>query len=236
MKDKRTIEELLGLYLSGNLSRQIWEFKGKGLQEDKVSLAKARQILKRQSDDGVITLSYHDPNYPARFHNIGKEAPPLIHLLGNKDLFHADKCVAIVGARCADRSGLNAAYWLARQFATEGYVIVSGLALGCDTAAHRGCLDVGGKTIAIVASGLNITHPKVNKTLQDEIVQSEGAALSEHPFGVKANPTRLVARCRLQAALSQMLIVPQCPIISGTMYAVSFALKYGSMRCLYRKI
>ena len=227
MKDKRTIEELLGLYLTGYSSRQVSESNGKDLQEDKALLAKARQILKRQNDARVITLSRHDPDYPARLLRIGPDAPPLVHLSGNRDLLHAGKCVAIVGTRYADRSGLNAAYRLAQQFASDGYVIVSGLALGCDTAAHRGCLDAGGKTIAIVASGLNITHPKVNKALQNEIIQTGGAILSEHPFGVKANPTRLVARCRLQAAFSQTLIVAQCPIISGTMYAVRFAREYS---------
>ena len=62
--------------------------------------------------------------------------------------------------------------------------------------------------------------------MQDEIVSSDGLIVSEHPFGVKANPTRLVARCRMQVVLSQKIIVAQCPIVSGTMYAVRFAQKY----------
>ena len=62
--------------------------------------------------------------------------------------------------------------------------------------------------------------------MQDEIVSSDGLIVSEHPFGVKANPTRLVARCRMQVVLSQRIIVAQCPIISGTMYAAHFAKEY----------
>ena len=119
------------------------------------------------------------------------------------------------------------AYGLAKQMGEQGHIVISGLALGCDTAAHRGCLDAGGQTIAVVASGLDITHPRVNKSLQDEIVAKGGAILSEHPFGVKANPTRLVARCRMQVVLTQSVIVAQCPIISGTMYAVRFAQEYS---------
>jgi len=80
-----------------------------------------------------------------------------------------------------------------------------------------------------VASGLDITHPRVNKSLQDEIIAKGGAILSEHPFGVKANPTRLVARCRMQVVLTQSVIVAQCPIISGTMYAVRFAQEYNGV-------
>ena len=77
------------------------------------------------------------------------------------------------------------------------------------------------------ASGLDITHPRVNKSLQDEIIAKGGAILSEYPFGVKANPTKLVARCRMQVVLTQSVIVAQCPIISGTMYAVRFAKEYN---------
>ena len=110
--------------------------------------------------------------------------------------------------------------------AKNGEVVISGMALGCDTAAHQGCLSVNGKTIAIVASGLDITHPKENKPLQDRILQNEGLLLSEQVIGLKANPTRLIARNRLQAALCQKLIVAECPIHSGTMHTVRFAQKY----------
>lgn len=134
--------------------------------------------------------------------------------------------MTIIGARAADAEGLDAAYRFGKQIGGQDHVVISGLALGCDTAAHRGCLDAEGQTIAIVASGLDITHPKVNKTLQEEIVAKGGTIVSEHPFGMKANPTRLVARCRMQVALTQSVIVAQCPIISGTMYAVRFAQEY----------
>ena len=121
------------------------------------------------------------------------------------------------------------AYEFAEQMGKQGHIVISGLALGCDTAAHQGCLDAGGQTIAVVASGLDITHPKVNKSLQDEIIAKGGTILSEHPFGVKANPTRLVARCRMQVVLTQSVIVAQCPIISGTMYAVRFVQEYNGV-------
>ena len=76
-------------------------------------------------------------------------------------------------------------------------------------------------------TGLDITHPSVNKSLQDEIIAKSGAFLSEHPFGVKANPIRLIARCRLQVVWTQSVIVAQCSIISGTVYAVRFAQEYS---------
>lgn len=83
------------------------------------------------------------------------------------------------------------------------------------------------KTIAVVASGLNIVHPKANEFLQQEIIDKGGLIISEQPFGVKANPARLYARNRLQAALAQKVIVVQCAVESGTMNTVYFAHKYG---------
>ena len=228
-----SVEELLCLQLLGYPHGQLYVgMVNDGSLKTVVSestheLDKAKRILDRQAKAGVITIPYYAETYPRHFRNLGRDAPLLIHILGNQALLNREDNVAIIGARAADREGLDISYEFANQMGRQGHVVISGLALGCDTAAHRGCLDADGQTMAIVASGLDITHPKVNKPLQDEIVAKCGAVLSEHPFGVKANPTRLVARCRLQVALTQSVIVAQCPIISGTMYAVRFAQEYS---------
>lgn len=228
---RKNIEELVCLQLIGLSPKQILEMN-KNKVYDIISHAentykKATQIIKEQVEAGVEMISYYDENYPKHFkENLGNDAPPLLHLLGNVNLLSREDCVTIIGARKADKQGCEAAYQLAYNYTKKGHPIVSGLALGCDTATHRGCLDAGGQTIAIVASGLNLTHPKENKILQEEILQRGGLILSEHPFGVKANPTRLVARCRMQVVLSHQVIVAQCPIVSGTMYAVHFAREY----------
>lgn len=227
-----SIEELLCLQLLGYSSRQLYgemEYDGSlkaVVSKSTCELDKAKRILDRQVKAGVVTIPYYAETYPRHFRNLGMDAPPLIHVLGNEELLNREDNVATIGARAADKEGLDMSYRLANQIGRQGHVVISGLALGCDTAAHRGCLDADGQTIAVVASGLDITHPKVNKPLQDEIITNGGVILSEHPFGVKANPTRLVARCRLQVALTQSVIVAQCPIISGTMYAVRFAQEY----------
>ena len=218
-----SIEELLCLQLLGYSSRQLYgkmEYGGslKAIVSKSTSeLDKAKRILDRQVKAGVVTIPYYAETYPRHFRNLGMDAPPLIHVLGNEKLLNREDNVAIIGARAADKEGIDIAYRLANQIGRQGHVVISG---------HRGCLDADGQTIAVVASGLDITHPKANKPLQDEIITNGGTILSEHPFGVKANPTRLVARCRLQVALTQSIIVAQCPIISGTMYAVRFAQEY----------
>ena len=187
---------------------------------------KANDILDRQEGMGIVSISCQDPDFPARLLAIGDDCPAVIHCKGNLDLLKSDKAVAVIGARAADREGNEKAYQLGKKYAENGNVIVSGLALGCDAAAHRGCLDAKGGTIAIVASGLDITHPCENKPLQDSILKNGGLLLSEQVIGVKANPTRLVARNRLQAALSEAVILAQCPAKSGSLHTMRFARQY----------
>lgn len=227
------VDELLALQLQGTIPKQMpGDVQTNGYlreiaQKSRRELDKARYILERQAKAGVVTIPYYADEYPRHFCGLGNDAPPLIHVLGNRELLNREDNVTIIGSRAADRDGLAAASRMAEQIGGAGHVVISGLAEGCDTAAHRGCLDAGGQTVAIVASGLDIVYPKSNKALQDGILANGGAVLSEHPFGVKANPTRLVARCRMQVVLTQSVIVAQCPVVSGTMYAVHFAQEYN---------
>ena len=188
---------------------------------------KANSIFDRQQALGIMTLSVQDENYPIRLKEIGNEAPSLIHCLGNVDLLKEEKAISVIGARAAGKEGLDAAYNLGKKYAEAGFVIVSGLALGCDKAAHEGCLNAGGKTIAIVGSGLDIIHPIENSDLQRRILEAGGLILSEQLLKQKASPRTLVARNRLQAALSLSVILAECPIKSGSMYTMNFARGYN---------
>ena len=175
----------------------------------------------------IITINKEDELFPEAFKAIGEDCPERIYAMGNLDLLKRERMVAIIGSRKATRTGNSKAYDLGASYAKKGYVVVSGLALGCDASAHRGCMAADGGTIAIVATGLNLVHPRENIPLQEEILRKGGLILSEQPLGVKANPTRLVARNRLQAAISEEVIVAECPKHSGTMHTVRFAQKYA---------
>ena len=175
----------------------------------------------------IITINKEDEFFPEAFKAIGEDCPERIYAMGNLDLLKREHMVAIIGSRKATRTGNSKAYDLGISYAKKGYVVVSGLALGCDASAHRGCMAADGGTIAIVATGLNLVHPRENIPLQEEILRKGGLILSEQPLGVKANPPRLVSRNRLQAALSEEVIVAECPKHSGTMHTVRFAQKYG---------
>ena len=136
------------------------------------------------------------------------------------------KCIAIIGARACSKDGYRKAHDLGEKYASEGNVIVSGLALGYDKAAHEGCLDAGGKTIAVVGNGLDIIFPSENASLQKRILDNGGLILSEQYFGIKANGKTLVARNRLQAGLSRAVILAECPAHSGSLHTMRFARKY----------
>ena len=193
-------------------------------------IEQANSILDRQERLGIVSLSCQDDNFPARLRAIGADCPAVIHCLGNLSLLNRERAVAVIGARSADAEGLWAAYSVAERYARSGHVIVSGLAIGCDTAAHRAALTCGGDTIAIVATGLDRIHPRESEALQADILRSGGLIISEQPIGVKANPTRLVARNRLQAALSEAVILAQCPAKSGSLHTMRFAAKYHKQR------
>lgn len=172
------------------------------------------------------TITRSDPMFPNEFRKI-TDCPEVLYALGNTDVMATKRKAAVIGARKADEAGIDAAYRLGYMYAEQEYTVVSGLAFGCDAAAHRGCIDAGGITIAIVATGLDRVFPKEHIDLQESILATGGLVISEQPPGVKANPSKLIARNRLQAALSDFVVVAQCPVKSGTLYTVDFALEYG---------
>lgn len=234
VEEKLEIDEVMALQMSGMPMSEIMKCSLERFEQLLESdpdlngfLDKANDILDRQEALSIVSISCLDEGYPSRLVAIGAEAPAVIHCLGNIDLLNEEKAVAIIGARAADKEGNTKAYQLGKDYAERGYVVVSGLALGCDTSAHVGCLDAGGKTIAIVGNGLDLTHPKENVMLQKRILDNGGLLLSEQAIGVKANPSRLVARNRLQAAISEAVILAQCPAQSGSMHTMRFARQYG---------
>ena len=177
----------------------------------------------------IITLQKDDDLFPEEFRKIGDDCPNKIYAMGNVSLLREGEKVAVIGSRNVSEEGQKAAYEISRRLAEEDKVIVSGLALGCDTSAHRGCIDANGKTIAIVATGLDNVYPRENTALQEEILQKGGLILSEQPLGKNANRLNLIMRNRLQAALSTTVIVAECPFHSGTMRTVRKALKYRKL-------
>ncbi|MHB8294377.1 MAG: DNA-processing protein DprA [Acidimicrobiales bacterium] len=137
------------------------------------------------------------------------------------------RCIAVVGTRSADAEGLALARRLAYLLTEAGIGVLSGLALGIDTAAHEGTLAAGGQTWAVLGSGLGRIYPPANAELARRIVSAGGGLLSEIEPDRPASPRSLVARDRLQAALAAAVLIVQSELGSGTMHTARFALLQG---------
>lgn len=193
-------------------------------------------LLKRSSDMGIKVLSINDDSFPCNLKHLvdenGKNISPIILYIRGNPIHLQDKSVAIIGTRTPNADGIKTGTYLGQKFAENGFNVVSGLALGCDTAAHQGAISVKGITTAILAHGLDQrVYPKENQQLADNILENDGILLSEYSIGTKLNKRFLVQRDRLQSGLSLATIVVQSKINSGTMHAVNNAI--ANNRLLY---
>jgi DNA processing protein len=135
--------------------------------------------------------------------------------------------VAIVGTRRPSSYGRDVAYRLAGELASRGVVIVSGLAFGVDSIAHRAALDAGGTTIAIMPRGLDQIAPASHRNLAIDIISKGGALLSEYPPGTETHKANYIERNRLVSGLSDGLLIVEAGVKSGTMHTANFALEQG---------
>lgn len=218
-----TLNEVLALHLCGLSTTNILNH---GCRQDCYPmLERADDILSRQKQLGIKSISCMDEAFPSALLALKEDCPPILHYIGNLSLINRQNMVAIIGARTADESGKEIAFDLGIRYSSAG--VISGLARGIDTEAHWGCIDAEGATVAVVGTGLDRVHPKDNIRLQQSIIDSGGLIISEYPIGTKASPRTLIARTRLQAALAKIVIVVECEKESGTMHAVDFAIRYN---------
>lgn len=153
------------------------------------------------------------------------EAPATLYVKGTLDQYDFWRSVAIVGTRGPTKAGVEKAYSLARLFAEHGFTIVSGLARGIDTAAHEGAVDVQGRSVAVLAHGLDMIYPPENYRLSKRLVKSGGALVSEYEQGVKPYRHTFMRRNRIQSGLSATVIVVECGLNSGTLHTARAAYK-----------
>ena len=165
-----------------------------------------------------------DSRFPERLREI-PESPGCIYLKGRLP-DPVEMTVGIIGARDGTEYGKMVARTLAKELSEYGISIISGMAYGIDTAAHEGALLGGGKTYAVLGCGVDICYPAINRKLYSKI-QEEGGIISEYPEGSPPLPHHFVARNRLIAGLSDILIVVEAKERSGTFITVDRALEQG---------
>ena len=172
------------------------------------------------------------------FRSVGKESypealrqiawvPTRLYYEGEIVLLANPRIIAVVGTRRMSEYGELVTRKLVRELVARDWVIVSGLARGVDRVAHETCLANGGKTIAVLAHGLQMTYPPEHADLRQRIVDSGGLILSEHKEGIGLTKQNLAVRNRIVVAIAQCVLVTESPKSSGTKITVRFAADQG---------
>jgi DNA processing protein len=181
----------------------------------------------------VTSFSAHvlpgQPGYPTALWAALGASSKALYVSGT--LPEAPLAVAIVGSRRATAEGMTRAKELAAELASRDVVIVSGGALGIDTAAHRGALAAGGRTVAVLGTGLDMVYPERNRALFDQIVASGGALVSMFPEGTPPRGGNFVARNALIAGLSHAVVVVEAAERSGSLTTAARAVSQGRLVC-----
>lgn len=189
------------------------------------ALERAEIQVDQAAASGARILSHLDEDFPHLLKNT-RDAPYFIYVRGVLHKF-PEKSVAIIGTRQPTAHGLAIVERITNFFVEHEWSIVSGLALGCDAAAHRATLSAHGHTVAVLAHGLQTVAPSSHKRLAAQILESGGALISEYGFGVEPMPTNFVKRDRTQAGLAQGVVMVQSDIQGGSLHASRAALEYG---------
>jgi DNA processing protein len=178
------------------------------------ALAAAEQQVAHIAETGGNYLTLDDKDYPERLREI-YDPPAVLWIRGDTALL-ARPGIAIVGTRHPSPYGSGMAEMLSRELANRRLAIFSGMARGVDTAAHKGALDAGGKTVAVWGTGIDVVYPKENKKLAERIVESGGTIVSEFPLGTFPAPQNFPLRNRVLSGMSVGVLVVEAAEYSGT--------------------
>lgn len=216
--------------------KQFWQISDEQIRKLRVDSKTKESILEfRQKVDPKVYLdtvyerqikvvSLLDRDYPANLRQIS-DAPPVLYYKGSL-LPQDDLAIAVVGARNATVYGRQVTERLVSSLVMSGLVIVSGLARGIDSVSHRTALEAGGRTIAVLGSGIDLIYPPENRSLAERIVES-GAIVSEFPLGFGPNARNFPARNRIISGLSLGVLVTEAAVDSGSLITAGCAAEQG---------
>ncbi len=196
--------------------KKAWLALGRPHQE-------VEKLWREVAHTGTRLILRNDPEFPSSLSQIPQ--PPLALYIRGK-LPDFSKAIAIVGTRRATAEGRALASSLAEDFVRAGFVVVSGLALGIDAAAHEGAVRVQGSTVAVIASGADVISPRQNERLGESLL-ARGAIVSEYPCGSEAIAYRFLERNRIVSGLALGVVVIEAPESSGALVTARFALEQG---------
>jgi DNA processing protein len=184
-----------------------------------------QSMIKTYRDKNIHIITIFDHHYPLLLKHIF-EPPWVLYAKGNIEWLSTLKMISIVGTRKPTKEGIQSLNVLLPPLIQDGWLIVSGLALGIDTAAHEMAIKCGGKTIAVIAGGLNYIYPKQNRTLAERLMR-EHLIVSEHPPHIKPQKWHFPLRNRIISGLSLGTVVIQAKEKSGSLITAALALEQG---------
>ncbi len=209
------------------------ELEALRLRPEAVESIMARELFERAAAEilrvrslGADLLLLDDGVYPALLREIF-DPPITLYVKGEWAACLDEPCVAIVGSRRSSTYGQNAATMLARDLAERGVTIISGLARGIDAAAHRGAIEAGGRTAAVMGTGLDQVYPRDHRRLADEILEHGGALVSEFPLETPPAPQNFPYRNRVISGLSLGVVIVEAAESSGSLITARLALEQG---------
>jgi len=176
-------------------------------------------------ETGGCAIAWDDPAYPARLREIA-DPPALLHVRGDAEALATDRAVAIVGTRRMSTYARLVTERLAGDLAGSGITIVSGMASGVDSVAHRAALDAGGPTIAVWGTGLGTVYPAANRSLARQIAE-QGAIVTEFPVWMRGSAENFPQRNRIISGLVLGTIVVEAPLPSGALITARYAIEHN---------
>lgn len=199
-------------------------------------IIKAQENIKKIKEfcykNKIGFIGVNDIQYPKQLLDI-PDAPIFLFYKGNIKAIK-DIGIAVIGTRKPTQNGSMIAKNIGKLLAEKNVSVISGLAIGCDTEAHLGCLEGKGNTIAVMPCGLDNIYPKVNKFLAERILSNNGCLISEYLPKQRIFKNNFIERDRLQSGLSKGIIVVETSISSGTMHTVNFAKKQHRHLAVYK--
>ena len=195
------------------------------IEEIEKLIDSGKSIQERHAKLNIKSIHCFEDAYPDNFKAI--QSPPIILYTKGNITSLKQPGVAVIGTRNISPYAKKVGQRIGEIVAENGLTVISGLAAGCDTAGHVGCLKAGGTTIAIVATPLDQTYPEENIPLEKQIIENNGCVISEYPVGTPGSPYYFIQRDRLQCGLANGVIVVETGHTGGTWHAINGCKKIG---------
>lgn len=190
------------------------------------SLDGAQENITMAAKTGCNVVTPDHPDFPKKLAEISC-IPCVLYTLGDISGLDEELLLTMVGTRRGTEQGVEMAKDLSFRLAKAGCVVVSGLAVGIDYACHQGALDAGGRTIGLLACGMNVDYPAASNHLKRKIINSGGALITEYPFGQRTDRYQFHIRNRLMSGISDGVVVVQAPQSSGALITARHATEQG---------